>query len=109
MQEIFLEKEASTSGTDGKRKKYGYTDIMPWRVVFCIVYRLMFNTELESAAPTELYDDSDGWRDEWRDVEAEDDLSLLDMLMLLTFVARIYVVAMITWMILPATIILMQN
>jgi hypothetical protein len=29
MQEIFLEKEASTSGTDGKRKKYGYTDIMP--------------------------------------------------------------------------------
>ena len=74
-----------------------------------VLYRVLFNTELEFAAPTELYDDSGGWRDEWRDVEAEDDLSLLDMLMLLTFVARIYVVAMITWMILPATIIFIRN
>ena len=74
-----------------------------------VLYRVLFNTELEFAAPTELYDDSGGWRYEWRDVEAEDDLSLLDMLMLLTFVARIYVVAMITWMILPATIIFIRN
>ena len=74
-----------------------------------VLYRVLFNTELEFAAPTELYDDSGGWKDEWRDVEAEDDLSLLDMLMLLTFVARIYVVAMITWMILPATIIFIRN
>ena len=74
-----------------------------------VLYRVLFNTELEFAAPTELYDNSGGWRDEWRDVEAEDDLSLLDMLMLLTFVARIYVVAMITWMILPATIIFIRN
>ena len=74
-----------------------------------VLYRVSLNKELEFAAPTELYDDSGGWRDEWRDVEAEDDLSLLDMLMLLTFVARIYVVAMITWMILPATIIFIRN
>ena len=34
-----------------------------------VLYRVLFNTELEFAAPTELYDDSGGWRDEWRDVE----------------------------------------
>ncbi len=42
-----------------------------------VLYRISFNTELEFAAPTELYDDSDGEMSDVTWNETKDDLFLL--------------------------------